>query len=94
MENKSVFCYNSSMNIQLLHDTFASYITAHPWIVILVIWSIIWKLIALWKAARNNHMTMFIVLAFVNTAGIAEIIYIVWLHFRNKKKGNLPEQMN
>ena len=45
------------------------------WIIV-VIWSAIWKGIALWKAGRNGHLVWFIVMFLVNTAGILEIIYI------------------
>lgn len=51
--------------------------------VLLTIWSIIWKGIALWKAARNNHMYWYIPMLFINTAGLLEIIYIF---FFSKKK--------
>jgi hypothetical protein len=53
-----------------------------PVLVLLVIWEIIWKLIALWKAARNNHLGWFICIAILNTAGILPIIYILL----NRKK--------
>jgi hypothetical protein len=42
----------------------------------LVIWTVIWKGIALWKAARNSDKAWYIVLLIVNTLGILEIIYI------------------
>ena len=45
-------------------------------IVVLVVWSAIWKAIALWKAARNNHLAWYIIMLILNTAGILEIIYI------------------
>lgn len=54
-------------------------------IILLVIWSAIWKMIALWKAARNNSLVWFIVLAVVNTLGILEILYI-FVFSKNKKK--------
>ena len=59
--------------------------SANPWIILLIIWSIVWKLIALWKAAKRNHLTLFIVLGVVNTAGILEIAYIAYLYFKEKK---------
>lgn len=43
---------------------------------IIFIWSYIWKLLALWKSARNNSRIWFIILALVNTVGILEILYI------------------
>jgi hypothetical protein len=59
---------------------FTGALTSSPWIMVLfylvVIWTLIWKGIALWKAARNNHHAWFIVLLVVNTLGILEILYI------------------
>ena len=49
---------------------------ALAWLVVLIIWSAIWKLIALWKSARKGSIIWFIVLALINTAGILEILYI------------------
>lgn len=43
---------------------------------IIIIWSLVWKLIALWKSAQNNQVAWFIVLGLVNTMGILEILYI------------------
>jgi hypothetical protein len=45
-------------------------------IILLAIWSAIWKVIALWKAARNGHKVWFAVFFLVNTAGILELLYI------------------
>ena len=44
--------------------------------VILTIWSVIWKAIALWRAGRNNQVGWFVVLFLINTIGILEILYI------------------
>ncbi len=73
------------MNTQLVNNAIASYMSANPWVILLLVWSIVWKLIALWKAVKNNHMTIFIVLGILNTAGIAEIIYLVYLYFKGRK---------
>jgi len=53
----------------------------------LLAWSLIWKGIALWKAARNGSKPWFIVLLIVNTVGILEIIYI--FAFSKKKQQNI-----
>lgn len=45
-------------------------------IIILVIWSSVWKAIALWKAAKNDSKSWFVILFLVNTVGILEILYI------------------
>lgn len=53
--------------------------------VLLSIWSLVWKGIALWKAARNNSKPWFIALLVVNTIGILEIVYIFFLSNKNDK---------
>lgn len=53
-------------------------------IILVIIWSFIWKGIALWKCGRNNQLAWFVVLLLINTAGILEIIYL--LFFQNKKQ--------
>ena len=44
---------------------------------LLMIWTLIWKGIALWRAGRNTHKVWFVILLIVNTLGILEIIYIL-----------------
>lgn len=41
-----------------------------------VIWSLVWKGWALWRAAKNDSQVWFIVLLIVNTLGILDILYI------------------
>lgn len=55
-----------------------------PVIIVLIIWEGIWKLIALWKSARNEQLAWFIAIGVLNTAGILPILYI--LFFQKKKK--------
>ncbi len=51
-----------------------------PWflciLTISIIWSAIWKGIALWKSARKGSVVWFVILFLVNTLGILEILYI------------------
>jgi len=47
------------------------------------LWDVVWKGIALWRAARNSHQIWFIFLLIVNSVGILPIIYIL---FFSKKK--------
>ncbi len=56
-----------------------------PVIIILVLWEAVWKLMALWKSARNNHLAWFICIALINTIGILPIVYIFLMH--KKKNG-------
>lgn len=55
--------------------------SAMPWllpvIVIAFIWESVWKLIALWRSARNDHLAWFICIAIFNTVGILPIIYLL-----------------
>lgn len=48
------------------------------WLVIplALVWSMVWKGIALWRAGRNDDLAWFIVLFIVSTLGILPIIYI------------------
>lgn len=46
-------------------------------IVILVIWDMIWRGFALWKAARNNQNRWFIGLLIVNSVGLLPILYLL-----------------
>jgi len=57
------------------------------WIIPLVVWSITWKALALWKAARNRQLVWFILLFIINTAGVLPIIYIYY--FQKEKKYHL-----
>ncbi|MGD0583243.1 MAG: DUF5652 family protein [Bacteroidales bacterium] len=58
-----------------------------PLIVIVGIWDTVWKLIAMWKAGRNDHLAWFICIFIFNTIGILPIIYILI----NKKKAEKAE---
>lgn len=55
--------------------------------VIILIWSLTWKLLALWKSARKGSIFWFIILGVVNTVGILEMLYIFVfskMNFENK----------
>ena len=48
------------------------------WMVIsaVVVWEMVWKGIALWKAGRNGNLGWFIAIFILNTLGILPIVYI------------------
>ena len=61
------------------------FIIQNQWILWLVIlWTLPWKGVALWKSARNKHTGWFIALLVLNTLAILEIFYI--FIFSKKKK--------
>lgn len=62
----------------------------HQWIIWLAIaWTIPWKGVALWKAARNSDKIWFVILLIFNTLAILEIIYIFIFGRRVKE---IPEE--
>lgn len=55
---------------------------------LVIIWSLIWKGLALWRSGRLNQPVWFVVLLVVNTLGILEILYLfVFSKMKMPKKG-------
>jgi len=54
-----------------------------PVVICLAIWEKVWKVIAMWRSARNNHPAWFICIAILNTLGVLSIINIL-KHQKNK----------
>jgi len=66
---------------------FIQMINSNPFILApLIIWTLVWKGMALWKAGRNNQLYWFIALLIVNTLGLLEIVYIVWFQKKSRAK--------
>lgn len=72
------------MNMMDYHNLDESFVWFIPVLVILVVWDTVWKLIAMWKAGRNNHLAWFICIAIFNTVGVLPIVYL--LIERGKKR--------
>ncbi|NWG03641.1 MAG: hypothetical protein HXY44_12390 [Syntrophaceae bacterium] len=52
-----------------------------------VLWTLIWKGVALWKAGRNYQKVWFIAMLIFQTLGILEILYILFFQKdKNLKK--------
>lgn len=47
-----------------------------PFIAVIVLWSLVWKGLALWHSARSNSPWWFVIFLVVNTMGILEIIFL------------------
>ena len=47
-----------------------------PVLILIAVWDGVWKVIGMWKSARNNQLAWFVCLAIFNTAGILPIIYL------------------
>jgi hypothetical protein len=67
-------------------ENFANQLFQNPILIfLLIIWSLFWKGIALWKAVKSNQKGWFVMLLLINTAGILEIIYIFAIDKKLKK---------
>jgi hypothetical protein len=56
------------------------YVIASGWLsllIVLAVWELVWKGLALWRAGRNKQL---------NTAGILEIVYLVFFSHKQLKK--------
>ncbi len=51
----------------------------HLWFVPLAVWSVFWTGFALWYAARREEKGWFVFFLLVHTAGIVEILYLVFV---------------
>jgi len=66
------------------------FLLENQWIILLILlWTLPWKGVALWKAAKNNSKWWFIAILVINTLAILEILYI--FIFSKKKARNLVE---
>ena len=64
----------------------------YSWVFALILlWTLPWKAVALWKAARRAHLGWFVALVILNTLGILDIIYILVFSKRTKKPDLAPQ---
>jgi hypothetical protein len=49
---------------------------AVPLFILLMLWSLLWKGLALWHSAKRGEKWWFIAMLVINTVGILEIIYL------------------
>lgn len=49
------------------------------WLLPIALWSIIWTGLALWHAARRGETGWFLLFLVVHTAGILELIYLLFV---------------
>jgi methionyl-tRNA synthetase len=60
------------------------------WVILLLtLWTVPWKGVALWRSAGNKQLAWFICIFIFNTLAILEIIYIFGF---SKKKNNAQAQ--
>ncbi len=74
---------------------FTKFILNHQWIIWLaIVWTIPWKGVALWKAARYKHIIWFVIFLLLNTLALLEIFYIFFVSEKKKENKNLLPKNN
>jgi hypothetical protein len=64
------------------------FLTQNQWVNwLIILWTLPWKGVTLWKSARNNQKWWFVALLAINTLALLEILYI--FVFSKKKQSNL-----
>lgn len=58
------------------------------WVWPALVWDIIWKMIGLWKSARNNHRVWFFLIFILNTIGILPLVYVLFFLPKYKRRRN------
>ena len=76
----------------MAYGAYAATLGIHPLLLgIILIWSLVWKGFALWKAGRLNQPIWFVALLVINTAGILEILYL-FVFSEKLKKSTVKER--
>ena len=52
----------------------------------ILVWDLVWKGIALWKAARNGKTVWFVAMLIINSVGILPILYLLLVDDKRKQK--------
>ena len=72
---------SDSMDVNALN----SFIANNLWLMVaLAMWTLPWKGVALWKAAKRQEMIWFIAILVLNTVAILEIFYIFFVSRKPK----------
>lgn len=51
----------------------------NPWVLaIILLWTLPWKGVALWKSAKRGHLGWFLAILILNTFALLEIIYLLF----------------
>ncbi len=58
---------------------------------LLLIWTLVWKGMALWQAARRCEKAWFVVMLVINTVGLLEILYLYVVSKKGKSEENKLE---
>jgi len=71
---------------------FTQFLEQNAWVsIVILLWTLPWKGVALWKAAKIKDKWWFIILLVANTLGILEILYIFVISKKRAKKLQLQQ---
>lgn len=59
-----------------MQNNFLDFQSMWLFVILTIAWTLPWKGVALWKAAKNHHKIWFVALLVLNTLAILEILYI------------------
>ena len=59
-----------------MYNPFFPYVFFNVFVILIVVWTVVWKIYAVWIACKHNHKRWFVALIILNTMGILEIFYI------------------
>ncbi len=64
----------------------------NPWALgLLLVWTIFWKGLALWRSAGKKQIIWFVLILVVNTMGLLEIAYVFYLNKWDIDNGRVLE---
>lgn len=55
------------------------------WLIPVLIWELLWKGLALWRAGRNNQPKWFAAILIINTFGLLPIVYLLYFSKKTTK---------
>jgi len=61
-------------------------------VIVLLLWTLVWKGLALWHAAKNGQKFWFIAMLILNTVGILEVVYYFLFREKGQKGHELVEE--
>lgn len=62
----------------LLYNFYQQPLASILGLLVITLWALVWKGIALWHTAKNGQKRWFIFILILNTLGLLPIIYLIW----------------
>lgn len=69
-------------------DQLQTLLNNQPLFLLILVWSLVWKGLALWRAAKRGDKIWYIVMMVVNLLGLVEIIYLLVTNKKEEKSEN------